>query len=68
VCLDLLKENWTPIVGIARCVEAIRMLLVEPGTDSPLNVEVAALIRGGDGVGARGLVGFWSGEERWVGE
>jgi peroxin-4 len=67
ICLDVLKENWTPILGVVGSLEAVGRLLEEPGVDSPLNLEVAALERGGDWVGARGLVGFWCGEERWEG-
>lgn len=67
ICLDVLKENWTPILGVVGCLEAVGRLLEEPGVDSPLNLDVAALERNGDWVGARGLVGFWCGEERWEG-
>ncbi|KAH7035333.1 ubiquitin-conjugating enzyme [Microdochium trichocladiopsis] len=59
ICLDLLKDAWTPAYGILESVRAVRMLLGCPETDSPLNVDVAALIRAGDAVGARRLVEFW---------
>ena len=59
VCLDLLKDAWTPAYSVLECVRAVRMLLSCPETDSPLNVDAAALLRGGDGVGARRLVEFW---------
>lgn len=59
ICLDLLKDAWTPAYSILECVRAVRMLLSCPETDSPLNVDVAALIRGGDDVGAKSLVEFW---------
>jgi peroxin-4 len=59
ICLDLLKDQWTPAYSVLECVRAVRMLLGCPETDSPLNVDVAALIRGGDDVGARRLVEFW---------
>jgi len=52
---------------IVGALESIVRLLGEPGLDSPLNVDCAALIREGDFVGARGLVGFYCGEERWEG-
>ncbi|KAL5321214.1 hypothetical protein ACEPPN_012027 [Leptodophora sp. 'Broadleaf-Isolate-01'] len=67
VCLDVLKENWTPVLGVVGALESVGRLLGEPGVDSPLGVEVAGLVREGDLVGARGLVGFWCGEERWEG-
>jgi peroxin-4 len=68
ICLDVLKENWTPILGVVGALEAILRLLGEPGMDSPLNVDVAALGRQGDSVGGRALVEFWCGEERWNGD
>ncbi|KAI0383856.1 ubiquitin-conjugating enzyme/RWD-like protein [Hypomontagnella monticulosa] len=63
ICLDLLKDKWTPTYSVLECVRAVRMLLSYPETDSPLNVDVAALIRGGDAVGARRLVEFWCRDE-----
>lgn len=62
ICLDLLKDAWTPAYSVLECVRAVRMLLSCPGIDSPLNVDVAALLRQGDVLGARGLVEFWAGE------
>ncbi|CZS94324.1 related to PEX4-E2 ubiquitin-conjugating enzyme-peroxin [Rhynchosporium agropyri] len=67
VCLDVLKENWTPVLGMVGALESVGRLLGEPGPESPLGVEVGALLRAGDHIGARGLVGFWCGEERWEG-
>ena len=66
--MDVLKEKWTPVLGVVGALESVGWLLGEGGVDSPLGVEVAALLREGDEVGARGLVGFWCGEERWEGE
>jgi peroxin-4 len=48
-------------------LESVGRLLGEPGVDSPLGVEVASLLRDGDTIGARGLVGYWCGEERFDG-
>ncbi|KAI1082812.1 UBC-like protein [Whalleya microplaca] len=59
ICLDLLKDAWTPAYSVLECVRAVRMLLSCPETDSPLNVDVAALLRGGDVLGAKRLVQFW---------
>ncbi|RDW73971.1 hypothetical protein BP5796_07413 [Coleophoma crateriformis] len=67
VCLDLLKERWTPVLTVRMCVEAVLRLLAEPGNESPLNIEMGALLRGGDEVAARGLVGFYCEEERFEG-
>lgn len=49
------------------CVRAVRMLLSWPGLDSPLNVDIAALLRDGDALGARKLVELWVEEERFEG-
>ncbi|KAK4195670.1 putative ubiquitin protein [Triangularia verruculosa] len=59
ICLDLLKDAWTPAYNVLECVKAVRMLLDHPGVDSPLNVDVAALLREGDELAARGLVELW---------
>ncbi|RDA96084.1 hypothetical protein CP533_5929 [Ophiocordyceps camponoti-saundersi (nom. inval.)] len=60
VCLDLLAEAWTPAYSILECVRALRFLLACPEVDSPLNVDVAALLRQGDRLGARRLVECWA--------
>lgn len=67
ICLDLLKDAWTPTYSVLECVRAVRMLLGCPEVDSPLNVDVAALLRDGDVLGARRLVELWVGEERYKG-
>lgn len=70
VCLDLLKEAWTPAYSVLETVRAVRLLLASPEPDSPLNVDVAALVRAGDDVGAARLVEFWirDGGGRYDGE
>ena len=68
ICLDLLKSAWTPAYSVLECVRAVRMLLAYPEVDSPLNVDVAALLRNGDAVGARRLVELWVDEEKYTGE
>lgn len=70
ICLDLLGDAWTPAYSVLETVRAVRDgLLPHPEVDSPLNVDVAALLRDGDTVGARRLVELWcsSGEGRYVG-
>jgi peroxin-4 len=64
ICLDLLKDAWTPAYSVLECVRAVRMLLSCPETDSPLNVDVAALVRAGDTLAARRLVEYWCTDER----
>ena len=68
ICLDLLKDAWTAAYTVLESVRAVRMLLSVPGTDSPLNVDVAALLRNGDALGARKLVELWVHEERYEGK
>jgi len=65
--MDLLGERWTPALGVVGALECVGRLLGEPGTDSPLGLEVASLLREGDTVGCRGLVGYWCAEERFEG-
>ncbi|KFZ18484.1 hypothetical protein V502_04078 [Pseudogymnoascus sp. VKM F-4520 (FW-2644)] len=64
VCLDLLKDNWSPAYTLEKTVEAVALMLANPGVDSPLNVDVAALLRSGDAVGAESLV-RWAAAESW---
>ena len=72
ICLDLLRggDAWSPAYTVLECVRAIRVLLACPASESPLNVDVAALLRAGDDVGARRLVEFWVADEggRYDGE
>lgn len=67
VCLDVLGARWTPVLGVVGVLECVGRLLGEGGVESPLGVEVAALLRGGDQLGARSLVGYWAAEERFEG-
>jgi peroxin-4 len=67
VCLDLLQSAWTPALTVVSCIRAVRMLLSTPGTDSPLNIDLAALLRAGDTVAAARLVSLWCEEKRYEG-
>lgn len=61
VCLDLLKTSWTPAYGVITTLEAIAQLLSAGGEpDSPLNIDIAKLIRSGDLIGAEALVRFYT--------
>lgn len=61
ICLDLLKTSWTPAYGIVSTLEAVQQLLSAGGEpDSPLNLEIAKLLRDGDLVGAEGLIRFYT--------
>ncbi|EYE91308.1 putative ubiquitin conjugating enzyme (UbcJ) [Aspergillus glaucus CBS 516.65] len=69
ICLTLLTtEHWSPVYTLSTTLTAIQQLLTDPRPESPLNVDVAALLRDGDYVGWESVVRFWTEEERWVGE
>jgi ubiquitin-protein ligase len=66
ICLTLLtSEHWSPIYTISTTLSAIHQLLTDPRPESPLNVDVAALLRNGDLAGWESIVRYWTGEERW---
>lgn len=67
ICLDLLKDGWSPAYTISSTLTAVQQLLTSAEVDSPLNVDVAVLVREGDLVGAEGLIRYWCGAERWTG-
>ncbi len=48
ICLDVLKEQWTPAWGLSSACTAVLALLDAPEPDSPLNVDAATLLRSGD--------------------
>lgn len=54
---------WTPAYTLATTLASVHNLLLAPEVDSPLNVDLAVLMRGGDGVGAEALVRYCC--ERW---
>ncbi|RCI11867.1 hypothetical protein L249_4216 [Ophiocordyceps polyrhachis-furcata BCC 54312] len=58
--IERLGPAWTPAYSVLECVRALRFLLACPEVDSPLNVDVAALLRQGDVLGARRLVECWA--------
>lgn len=63
ICLTLLTtEHWSPAYTLSTTLEAIAQLLAEPNLDSPLNLDVANLLRNGDGMAAEALVRFWCAE------
>ncbi|KAF2466068.1 ubiquitin-conjugating enzyme [Lindgomyces ingoldianus] len=68
ICLDLLKSSWSPAYTITTTLTSIHQLLTSAEPDSPLNVDIAQLLRQGDYVGAEALIRFYSETERWVGE
>ncbi|KAJ6008958.1 hypothetical protein N7499_000997 [Penicillium canescens] len=68
ICLTLLTtEHWSPVYTLSATLTAIQQLLTDPQPDSPLNVDVAALLRDGDIAAWESVVRYWTGEERWKG-
>jgi len=62
ICLDLLKTSWTPAYGMVSSLEAVQQLMSAGGEpDSPLNIDLARLLRENDLVAAEGLVRFYTG-------
>ncbi|TNN17022.1 Ubiquitin-conjugating enzyme E2 C isoform 2 [Schistosoma japonicum] len=43
ICLDILKEMWSPLLTVENLLLSIRSLLAEPNNDSPLNGQAAQL-------------------------
>ncbi len=45
VCLDIIKNEWSPTWTLEALCNAVRYLLENPNEDSPLNCDAANLIR-----------------------
>jgi len=67
ICLDTLKEAWTPIYTVSTTLTSVQQLLTSADPDSPLNMDIAMLYRQGDQVGAEALIRFYTENERWGG-
>ena len=67
ICLDLLKSSWSGAYTISSTLSAVHQLLTYPESNSPLNVDVAALFRMGDLIAAEGLIRWCCGQWRWDG-
>ncbi|KAL4782179.1 ubiquitin-conjugating enzyme/RWD-like protein [Aspergillus varians] len=68
ICLTLLTtEHWSPVYTLSATLTAIHQLLTDPIPDSPLNVDIAALLRNGDVPAWESLVRYYTKEERWRG-
>ncbi len=45
ICVDILKDGWTPSYDVLAILHSIRLLLVDPNPLSPANLEAAILYR-----------------------
>ena len=45
ICLDILKEQWSPILTTSKVLLSISSLLSEPNPEDPLEIEIANLMR-----------------------
>lgn len=43
ICLDILKDQWTPALQIDQLLQSIRSLLTDPNPNSPANAEAAQM-------------------------
>jgi len=43
ICLDILKEKWSPMLSVSTVLISLQSLMGEPNNASPLNVEAAEL-------------------------
>lgn len=45
VCLNILRADWKPVLGINTVILGLIFLFIEPNPDDPLNKEAAELMR-----------------------
>lgn len=45
ICLNILREEWSPAMNIKNVIYGLLLLLTEPNVDDPLNKEAAELMR-----------------------
>ena len=44
VCLNILREDWKPVLTINSVIMGLQFLMLEPNADDPLNKEVRASV------------------------
>jgi len=61
VCIDILKESWTPALTLAVVLRAIETVLSDPNALSPLNIEASNLYKT-DKIGYHSLAKYLTNE------
>ncbi|GMI37005.1 hypothetical protein TrCOL_g2532 [Triparma columacea] len=59
ICLDLLKEAWSPAWSLLTSCQAVHTLLSDPNPDSPLNCDAGNMVREGDDEAFRTTARYW---------
>jgi len=45
VCLNILREDWKPVLSISSIIYGLQYLFLDPNPDDPLNKEAAEVLR-----------------------
>lgn len=60
ICLDILTaQHWSPVWDLLHILKAIEQLLQEPVPESPLNVDIANILKANDTSAYNGLIRYY---------
>ena len=45
VCLNILREDWKPVLSVSSIIYGLQYLFLDPNHDDPLNKEAAAVLK-----------------------